>query len=177
MKVKIFIILMAMLPMACSANGALWYSSGSNTFTDGDPQGEEVFVENDATLDFLSGTASGLRVGTTATSTAAANLYGGTITYDLYTSGNSVTNVHLMDFDILTSDQDSTVNIYAYDVTFYSTGGVNNEGYMTGMFYQNDVSFAIDFWNPETVSHVNIVPEPTTFLLFGLGGFLLRKKR
>ena len=176
MKKHFLTIVIVVLSVVCSANGALWYSSGYNTFTGTDSQGEEVFVGNDASLDFLSGTASGLRVGTTATSTATANLYGGAITYDLYTSGNSVTNIYLIDLGILMSDQDSTVNIYAYDVTFYSTGGINNEGYMTGMYYQDDVSFVIDFWNPETVSHVNIVPEPTTFLLFGVGGLLIRKR-
>jgi len=124
-------------------------------------------------LDFLSGNASGLRVIQTATT----NIFGGSITYDLYTSGNSIANVHLVDLAILTADQDSVVNFYAYDVIFYSTGGSSDVGYMTGSFYQDDTSFSVDFYHPETVAHVNIVPEPSTFLLFGLGGLLLRKRK
>ena len=163
-----------MLVNQVPAKAALWYSSGdNNTFTYSDLQGEEVFVENDAVLNYLSGSSAGLRVIHTAT----ANIYGGDITYDLYTSNSSVTNIYNIDLDILVSDHDSIVNIFAYDVDFYSIGGSENEGYMTGLFYQNNESFSIDFWNEGTVSHVNIVPEPTTFLLMGLGGLLLRKRK
>lgn len=170
---KIILVILVILGGVCQAKGALWYSSGYNTFTDGDPQGEEIFVENDAVLDFLSGTALGLRVIDTAT----ANIYGGTITYDLYTSINSVTNIYLVDLEILSSAHNSIVNLYAYDVDFYSTGGINNDGYVTGTFYQDNVSFEIDFVNPGTVSHVNVVPEPATLLLLGLGGLFLRKRK
>ena len=169
---KVILTLSLISVVVCQAKGAIWYSSGYNTFTDSEPQGEEIFVENNAVLDFLSGNAAGLRVIHTAT----ANIYGGSITYDLYTSDDSVTNVSLVDLKILSSAHNSVVNFYAYDVVFYSMGGINNEGYMAGTFYKDNVSFAIDFWNAETVSHVNIVPEPTTFLLLGLGGLLLRKR-
>ena len=169
----ILTICLVMLIKTYPVDAALWYSSGYNTFTDSDPQGEEIFVENDAILDFLSGTAFGLRVIHTAT----ANIYGGTITYDLYTSGDSVTNIYLTDLDILWSDHDSIVNIYAYDVTFYSTGGSSNVGYMTGIFYKDDINFSVDFYHPDTVSHVNVVPEPATLLLFTFGGLLLRRTR
>lgn len=158
---------------ACPAKGALWYSSGYNTFTDSDPQGEEIFVENDAVLDFLSGTGGKLSVIHTAT----VNIYGGAISTKLCTSGNSVINVHLVDLDMLSSAHNSVVNFYAYNVDFYSTGGLENEGYMTGKFYQGDTPFNISFWNPGTVSHVNIVPEPATILLLGMGGLLLRKRK
>jgi len=170
---KIILAILVILVGTCSAKGALWYSSGYNTFTDSDPQGEEIFVENDAVLDFLSGNATGLRVIHTAT----ANIHGGSITYDLYTSQDSVSNVYLVDLEILTSAHNSIVNFYAYDVVFYGTGGINNEGYMTGTFYQDDAGFAIDFWNAETISHINIVPEPATLLLLGFGGLLLRKRK
>lgn len=169
---KIILVILVTISFGdCPSKGALWYSSGYNTFTDSDPQGEEIFVENDAILDFLSGTAIGLRVIDTAT----ANIYGGTITYDLYTSINSVTNIYLVDLDLLSSAHNSVVNFYAYDVDFYGTGGSYDAGYMTGKFYQNNVNFTIDFANPGTVSHVNVVPEPATFILLGLGGILLRK--
>jgi hypothetical protein len=168
---KIIFVILVIMVVVCQAKGALWYSSGYNTFTNADPQDDEVFVENDAVLDFLSGTALGLRVIDTAT----ANIYGGTITYDLYTSINSVTNIYLVDLDLLSSAHNSVVNFYAYDVDFYGTGGSYDAGYMTGKFYQNNVNFTIDFANPGTVSHVNVVPEPATFILLGLGGILLRK--
>ncbi|MHC4691566.1 MAG: PEP-CTERM sorting domain-containing protein [Planctomycetota bacterium] len=170
---KIIFVILVTLVVVCQATGALWYSSGYNTFTNADPQDDEVFVENDAVLDFLSGTALGLRVIDTAT----ANIYGGSITYDLYTSGNSITNIYLIDLEILCSAQNSVLNLYAYDVDFYSTGGINNDGYMTGTFYQDNVSFEIDFVNPGTVSHINVVPEPATLLLLGLGGLFLRKRK
>lgn len=169
---KIIMIILVIMVVVCPAKGALWYSSGYNTFTDSDPQGEEIFVENDAILDFLSGNAAGLRVIHDAT----ANIYGGSITYDLYTSENSITNIYLIDLEILCSEHNSIVNLYAYDVDFYSTGGISNDGYITGTFYQDDTSFLINFKNEGTVSHVNIVPETSTLLLFSLGGILLRKR-
>jgi len=48
---------------------------------------------------------------------------------------------------------------------------------MTGTFYQDDASFLINFGNAGTASHINVVPEPATFLLLCLGGFLLRKSK
>ena len=173
MRKIILTICLVMLVKACPVSAALWYSSGYNTFTDSDPQGEEIFVENDAILDFLSGNAAGLRVIHTATT----NIYGGSITYDLYTSEDSITNIYLVDLEILTSSHNSIVNFYAYDVDFYSTGGISDDGYMTGKFYQDDTSFLINFKNTETVSHVNIVPEPSTLLLLSLGGLFLRKRK
>jgi len=167
---KIIFVILVIMVVVCQAKGALWYSSGYNTFTNADPQDDEVFVENDAVLDFLSGTALGLRVIDTAT----ANIYGGSITYDLYTSENSITNIYLIDLEILCSEHNCIVNLYAYDVDFYSTGGISNDGYITGTFYQDDTSFLINFKNAGTVSHVNVVPEPATLILFGLGGLLLR---
>ena len=171
-KTILLMSIMLILFVGSSVKATIWYSSGYNTFTGSDPQGEEIFVENDAILDFLSGNSSGLRVMHTAT----ANIYGGTITNDLYTSDNSLINIYLVDLDILSSSHDSIVNVHAYDVEFYNTGGINNEGYMTGIFYQNHESFSIDFWNEETISHVNIVPEPTTFSLLVVSGWILRSR-
>ena len=63
----------------------------------------------------------------------------------------------------------STVNIYGY--------GFDYDGIrvLTG-FLQDDSPFIFSELFPSDYTHLNLVPEPATILLFGLGGILLRKR-
>ena len=69
-----------------------------------------------------------------------------------------------------------TVNLYAYDVTHTITGGRWDDGQIMGTYYGDDSEFAFDL-RDDAYLHINVVPEPATFLLVGLGVIALRKRK
>jgi hypothetical protein len=77
------------------------------------------------------------------------------------------------------AEEYSTINFYGYGFNYNPTGGEWNGGQLTG-FWSDDTPFSIDLnnWDDITFEHVNLytIPEPTTLLLFGLGGLLLRRR-
>ena len=173
MRKIILTICLVMLVIVCTAKGDLWYSSGYNTFTDSDPQWENIFVENDAILDFLSGNAVKLELMHTAT----ANIYGGTMT-TLWTGDSSVANLHYcIDIDDLAAFDNSIINLYTIDFILSSEGGRYGYGYIEGIYYNTTMDFHISFYDDTSYSHINTIPEPATFLSLVLGGFLLRKRK
>jgi len=174
MKTKIITIMaMVMLASVCPVKADLVFDSGYNTFTDSDPQWEEIFVENDAILDFLSGNAVKLDLRHTAT----ANIYGGTMT-TLWTGDSSVVNLYYcIDIDVLGAFDNSVINLYTDNFIFSTEGGRYGYGYVEGTYYNTTMDFHISFYDDTSYSHINTVPEPATFLLLGLGGALLRKRK
>ena len=68
------------------------------------------------------------------------------------------------------------VNIFGYDLVKTSTGGHYGYGQVYG-FFIDDTAFTIDFSTLETYSHVNLVPEPSSLILLGLGGLMIKRKR
>jgi len=68
----------------------------------------------------------------------------------------------------------STVNIYGHDLFKSPSGGSYGYGYVSGFLtYGGD--FFVDLYNIDAYSHINLIPEPATILLFGLSGFLLAR--
>jgi len=90
--------------------------------------------------------------------TGVVNLYGGTVS------------------DSINMGEDSIINIFGYDLGIADSGGSYGNGLVWG-FFQDDTSFMIDLYGSETYSHVNLVPEPCTLYLVGLGALILRKRR
>jgi hypothetical protein len=53
-------------------------------------------------------------------------------------------------------------------------GGHGDDPWIEGRYYNDDVLFSFDLWGEEVYSHINVVPEPATILLFGMGGLIMR---
>ena len=63
----------------------------------------------------------------------------------------------------------------AYDAAFDPSSGYD-DGWIAGEYYSNDSSFSFHL-GIGAYSRINVVPEPMTILLFGLGGLLLSTKK
>jgi hypothetical protein len=105
------------------------------------------------TVNMIGGSVEDIHAGSSGT----FNLYGGIVT------------------DSLNAWDSSQVNVFGYGLSKTASGGFYGYGQVYG-FWNNGSPLIIDFSTPETYSHVNIVPEPATLLLIGLGGLFLKKR-
>ena len=173
MKTRILLVTAAvMLAGAYPVKANLVFDSGHNIFDDNEPYWDEVWVIDEAILDVLGGAMGKLEL----TDHATANIYDGDID-SLFIQSNSVVNIHGGTFDMFAVGNDSLAYLYAYDVTHHITDGLENEGWIEGIYYSNHSPFSFSFYNDVSYSHVNIVPEPACILLFGFGALLLRRRK
>ncbi|MHA2404325.1 MAG: PEP-CTERM sorting domain-containing protein [Candidatus Kariarchaeaceae archaeon] len=169
MKTKILTILI-MLFGACQVQADTVWESGHHEINDGDLYGE-IWMHNDATADMWGGDVFKLEM----FDTSVFDMIGGAM--DLLGMRNdSVTYIRGGELGALGAIDDSIANLYAYDVIHHLTGGHFDCGWVEGKYYLDGTSFNFDLWSQNTYQHINIVPEPATFLLFGFGVFLLRKR-
>ena len=154
---ELFLTVLIILAGASPVRADLLFDSGYHTFDDNDPYYGEVWVINDAHLDVLGGAMWKLELMHYAT----ANIYDGDIKC-LFTQGNTVVNIHAAGdtLEMLAAGNDSLVYLYAYDVTYHPTGGLEGEGWIEGKYYSNDRPFSFSFYTDNSYSHLVVVPEP-----------------
>ena len=70
----------------------------------------------------------------------------------------------------------SVIDVYGYDFNYDPSGGPHGEGILTG-FLMDGNPLTIGKLAESEYQRFNLIPEPTTFLLLGLGGLVLRKRR
>lgn len=107
---------------------------------------------------------------------ATTNMNGGLVG-NLLGRESGILNLHGGTISNLLSVNDlSIANVFGYNLFKTSSGGSYGYGYVSG-FWEDDSAFLINLDDPETYSRVNLIPEPCTLLLVGLGGLVLRKRR
>jgi len=143
--------------VATVSGGELWGIHALDYATvnfSGNSETPHLRAGNSGTLNMLSGTVRSVGVG----GTSITNLYSGNIT------------------DWLGAGDFSTVNIYGYDFTYDPMGGDLDGGQLTG-FWLDSTPFTIDLYGVETYSHINLIPEPGSLILFLIGSLFLRRRR
>jgi hypothetical protein len=70
---------------------------------------------------------------------------------------------------------DGVVNVYGHDLAKTSSGGQYGHGQVSG-FYPDGSAFIVDLGR-DLYSHVNLIPEPGTLLLLGLGVVIARARK
>jgi hypothetical protein len=146
------------------------FESGHHIFTSEDPYYDEVFVENDASLDFLSGDIGKLET----IHYGLADIYGGTMD-SIWTFDESFVKIHGGDIDLLAAFDNSDILLYTDDYIYSPVGGSEGYGYIEGLYYNSSEAFYISFYDDTSYSHIATVPEPTTLMLFALGGLFIRR--
>jgi hypothetical protein len=104
------------------------------------------------------------------------NVYGGTIG-QLSGYASAIVNLHGGDItNYISVEPSGSINVFGYDLAKTDTGGTYGYGQITG-FWQDALPFTINLAGSGAYSAINLIPEPTTLLLLGIGAFLLRKSR
>lgn len=128
---------------------------------------------------------------------ATTNINDGDIHWgDMWLHGFSTLNVYGGDVSWITAGirDDATLNIYGGVVSFEHGFSIRNNGefnvHYSDVIYNNEYDliiigyhlldgsqFMLDQFTQYQIDQINFVPEPATFLLLGLGGLLLRKRK
>jgi len=171
---KIFTVLIGLVVLLCGGVDAqiLWLETGHHVWTDESPYYTEVFLKDDVSLEFLGGSMGQL----STWDRSVATLDGGQ-TPGLWMSTESVVHFHSGELGYVSAADSSVLFLYAYDVVYDPLGGISNQGYVEGFFYENDDPFSFSFGNPQSWEHVRIVPEPGTLVLLSLGVVMIRQRK
>jgi len=186
---EIVAIMVGVTLFVLSPAQAMTWTEGHHEIVDGDVYGE-VYIFNDVTLDILGGDIARLAANDNtytnwydgemntlwARDDSIVNIYGGTLDI-LGVTENSLVSLYGGNLNRLGITNNGLLNLYAYDVICHPEGGLYDRGWLEGRYISSDLYFNIDFVELGTCSHINIVPEPSTLLLLGLGGLLLRRRK
>jgi hypothetical protein len=111
----------------------------------------------------------------TMSNSAITNIYGGSITCSslFYASTSATFNIYGGSINVSGSSfrDGSTVNIYGYDFD-YDPGS-----YILTGFLADDSPFTLNDVDNDEYGRINLIPEPASVLLFGLGSLALIRIR
>ena len=136
----------------------------------GTRNGAEAY--NYATLNFF-GTAIASYI--SAYDLGTVNMTGGTVDA-VGVSQSGIANIYAGDvIDRLWATESGVINIYGHDLFKTDFGGTYGYGQVYG-YLTDDTYIDVDLSNSDAYSHINLIPEPTTFALFGIGSLILLRK-
>ena len=174
MKMKVLLLTIISLITICSQTlkSETWTVDDYLQINDGDIYDGEIFVINDGVVDVYGGDIGKL----TTSYNSSANIYGGYIEW-LDGRGDSIISIHGGEIGpaALNAYNNNIVNLYAYNVAFHPENEAG-KSWIEGIYYSDDNYFTIPVWDQSAFSHVNIVPEPFSFLLLSLGGIILANR-
>lgn len=170
MKTKILLIIAGVVALGAFPVQATIWTEGHYEIVDTNVYGE-IYIYNDVTVDMFDGDVYKLETFDITT----FDMLDGELT-DLRVHDNSISNLYGGNLNRLGITENGSLDLYAYDVIHHPTGGYYDRGWVEGNFLAKDLYFSFDFVEPDTFSHINVVPEPATLLLLSLGVLLIRKK-
>ncbi|MBA7629097.1 hypothetical protein ES703_36595 [subsurface metagenome] len=192
MKTKVIITFLVIL-ILCGVNSVqadVVWTEGYHQYGNEDFH-EHVSIYNDVRLDIDGGVIGYLDTfNTTLTNwfdgninylrvhdSSIINISGGELSIVLSSDGNGSINLYQSSLIKAVSLGDNAVlNLYAKEVIHSITGGHYDDGWIEGKYISNNQYFHIDMIQ-DSFSHINIIPEPSTLLLLGLGSLLFIRKR
>ena len=128
------------------------WESGHHEINDGDVYGE-IEMHNDATANMWGGEVDILK----AFDSGKFSMFGGTID-EIIVRANSIVNIYggTISRLFVYPGENGLVNLYAYNVVHYPTGGYYNGGWIEGVYVANNQHFSFDLVSPDT-SHINFI--------------------
>ncbi|HIJ52887.1 MAG TPA: PEP-CTERM sorting domain-containing protein [Planctomycetes bacterium] len=124
----------------------------------GDASAVSLGIDDFGTLNMNGGSIGQIGIRDSGT----VNLYGGIISERLLVLDSAL--------------ESAVINVFGYNLDKTSSGGHYGYGQVYG-FWQDGTAFTIELDMSKTYSHVNLIPEPSSILLFVLGAVLLRKRK
>jgi hypothetical protein len=169
---RFLILILTFLSFAvCPVRADLVFDSGYNTYDESYGYNAEVWALNDAILDVLGGQIGKLEYA----HNSVGNIHAGMIDL-LWTDDNTVVNIYGGQLLGVAAFPDSIIKLHAYDTIYHTSGGLYDEPWIEGVYVISDEPFNFSFYDEESYSRFQIVPEPCTFLMLCSGIFLLRKR-
>lgn len=145
------------------------YDSSNANISGGRPY--YIFAHSTSTVNFSD---NGTNHRLWSYDSSVVNISGGEVNF-LYAYDLGVANLRGGEVGYILAAHSSEVNIFGLNLFATNTGGLWGYGEVAGNWVSGE-AFAIPLYGVETYHHINLIPEPCTLLLLGLGWAMLRSR-